>query len=164
VVQVLDTSQSGEFCACICSLFNDAFQWLRLYCVEWKGDRWMMNWKGSGRKRSWPNLRHYLSICLEGLKKTTKTLNQGYLNPVPPEYEARMLTTRPRRFSWSVKKRADDEEECVTYCVCLDFFSCIKSQVFQPIWSLWLTGRNVVLNKAIVIQSQGCGLFMIHKL
>jgi hypothetical protein len=26
VVQVLDTSQSGEFCACICSLFNDAFQ------------------------------------------------------------------------------------------------------------------------------------------
>jgi hypothetical protein len=27
----------------------------RLCSVEWYHDRWMMNWKGFGRKRSWPN-------------------------------------------------------------------------------------------------------------
>jgi hypothetical protein len=31
-----------------------------------------MNWKGCGRKRSWPILMYYLGICLEGLRKTTK--------------------------------------------------------------------------------------------
>jgi hypothetical protein len=35
------------------------FQWLfvRLYSVVWKGVWLMMNWKGCGRKRSWPNLK-----------------------------------------------------------------------------------------------------------
>jgi hypothetical protein len=33
-----------------------------------------MNWRGCGRKRSWPNLRHYLGIYLEGLKEITKNL------------------------------------------------------------------------------------------
>jgi hypothetical protein len=28
---------------------------------------------GFGRKQSWPNLRHYPGILLEGLRKTTKT-------------------------------------------------------------------------------------------
>jgi len=32
----------------------------------------MMNWKGCERKWSWPNLRYYPGICLEGLRKTTK--------------------------------------------------------------------------------------------
>jgi hypothetical protein len=32
--------------------------------------------KGYGRKRLWPNLRHYSGIFLEGLKKTTKILGQ----------------------------------------------------------------------------------------
>jgi hypothetical protein len=31
-----------------------------------------MNWKECGRKRSWPNLRYYSNICLEGLRKTIK--------------------------------------------------------------------------------------------
>jgi hypothetical protein len=31
-----------------------------------------MNWKGYGRKWSWPNLRYYPGIFLEGLWKTTK--------------------------------------------------------------------------------------------
>jgi hypothetical protein len=59
-----------------------------------------MNWKGCGRKRSWPNLRYYPGICLEGLTKTTKNLSQHSrspgrdLNPGPPEYEAGVLTTR----------------------------------------------------------------------
>jgi hypothetical protein len=36
----------------------------------------IMNLKGFGRKRSWPILRYYLGIHLEGLRKTTKDLNQ----------------------------------------------------------------------------------------
>jgi hypothetical protein len=31
-----------------------------------------MNWKGYGRKRSWPNLRQYPGIFLEGLREITK--------------------------------------------------------------------------------------------
>jgi hypothetical protein len=34
-----------------------------------------------GRKRSWPNLRYYLGICLERLRKTTKNLSQDSLSP-----------------------------------------------------------------------------------
>jgi hypothetical protein len=61
-----------------------------------------MNGKGCGRKRSWPNLRYYPGICLEGLRKATKNFSQDSrspgrdLNSGPPEYEAGMLTTRPR--------------------------------------------------------------------
>jgi hypothetical protein len=40
-----------------------------------------MNSKGYGRERSWPNLRYDLSICLEGLKKTTKHLSQNSRSP-----------------------------------------------------------------------------------
>jgi hypothetical protein len=53
------------------------------------------------KKRSWPNLRYYSGICLEGLRKTTKNLSQDSrspgrdLDPGPPEYEAGVLTTRP---------------------------------------------------------------------
>jgi hypothetical protein len=42
-------------------------------------------------------------IRLESVRKTTETLSQDrrslgqYLNPGPPEYEAGVLTTRPRR-------------------------------------------------------------------
>jgi hypothetical protein len=62
----------------------------------------MMNGKGFGRKRSWPHLRYYVDIRLKGLRKNTKNLTvtgrRGqYLNPGPPEYEARVLTTGPRR-------------------------------------------------------------------
>jgi hypothetical protein len=32
----------------------------------------MKNWKGFGRKWSWPNLRYYPGIHLEGLRKTTE--------------------------------------------------------------------------------------------
>jgi hypothetical protein len=62
----------------------------------------MMNWKGYGRKRSWPDWRYYPGICLERLRKTTKNLSQDIpsmgrdLNAGPPEYEVGVLTNRPR--------------------------------------------------------------------
>jgi hypothetical protein len=66
------------------------FQQLKLCCVEWNGDKWMMNWKGCGRKRSLHNLRKYLGIYLGRLSKTTEDFSQDtrfpdrYLNPDLP--------------------------------------------------------------------------------
>jgi hypothetical protein len=63
----------------------------------------MINVKGCERERSWPNLNYYPGSCLEGLRKSTKTLSLDSrspgrdLNLGPPEYEAAVLTTRPRR-------------------------------------------------------------------
>jgi hypothetical protein len=36
----------------------------------------MMNWKGFGSKRSWPNFRYYTGICLEVLRENTKNITQ----------------------------------------------------------------------------------------
>jgi hypothetical protein len=60
----------------------------------------MMNWKGdeSGRVLL---LRSYPSICLDGLRKTTKKLSQDScclgqdLEPGLSKYEAGVLTFRP---------------------------------------------------------------------
>jgi hypothetical protein len=47
-------------------------------------------------------LRYYNGICLEGPRKTAKTLSLDSqspgldLNPGPPEYKAKVLTTQPR--------------------------------------------------------------------
>jgi hypothetical protein len=60
-----------------------------------------MKYKGCGSNRSWPNLRYYPSICLEGLRTTMTNLAQNsrspgrYLNPGSPKYKAGVLTTRP---------------------------------------------------------------------
>jgi hypothetical protein len=56
----------------------------------------IMNLKGSGRSRSWTNLRHILDIQLEGLRKTTKTCKGIWClsrdsKRVPPEYEPEAL-------------------------------------------------------------------------
>jgi hypothetical protein len=74
-----------------------------------RGWQWVMNLKGCGRKRSWPNLRYCSGICLEGLRKTTKIISQASrspgrdLNPGSPVYEAGELTARPRRFGLPVE-------------------------------------------------------------
>jgi hypothetical protein len=99
-----------QYMMSICSLFNDAFQWLRLYSVEWNDDSWMMNWKVCGRKRSWHNLMYYSGICLEGLTKPTKNLSQDSrypgrnFIPAPSEYDAGVLTTRPWRSLCDVRR------------------------------------------------------------
>jgi hypothetical protein len=47
-----------------------------------------------------PNFRYYRGICLEVVRKSTKNFSHDGrssgrdLNPVPPEYEAGVLTTR----------------------------------------------------------------------
>jgi hypothetical protein len=57
-----------------------------------------MNWKGCGRKRSWPNLRYFPSICLEGLRTTKNTVSQDSQSPgqdlnLGPTYEINIQFT-----------------------------------------------------------------------
>jgi hypothetical protein len=65
-------------------------------------------------KRSWPNFKVLSRYLPGGLRKTTKNLTQDSrspgrdLNPRPPEFEARLLTTRPR---YSVYKRCLDNRQ-----------------------------------------------------
>jgi hypothetical protein len=72
----------------VCSLFNYAFQWLRPYSVQWKGDRWVMNWKGCGRKRSWPNVKvvsQHLSLGTEDYEDPQDSWSPCQdSNPRPP--------------------------------------------------------------------------------
>jgi hypothetical protein len=51
----------------------------------------MMNWKGFGRQRSWPNFRYYPDIRLKGLRKIISRLK------LCPEVQARCNTVRVAR-------------------------------------------------------------------
>jgi hypothetical protein len=60
----------------------------------------MMICKGFVRSGRGLILRYYPGIRLEGLKKNTNSIRmtgRRVLNPGPPEYEAGVVTTRPRR-------------------------------------------------------------------
>jgi hypothetical protein len=60
------------------------------------------NWKGFGRKRSWPHFKLLFWHSPYRLRKTTKNLSKNSLSPSrdlnrrPPKYKAGMLSTRPR--------------------------------------------------------------------
>jgi hypothetical protein len=60
------------FVLCICSLLNKTNS-ISDYTVS-ENDKVS---KGCGRKGSWPNLRYYPSIFLEGLSKTTKNVSHN---------------------------------------------------------------------------------------
>jgi hypothetical protein len=59
----------------------------------------MMNWKGFGRKWSWPNVkilsRHSPGETEENHNQDSWSLGRD-LNSGPPEYEAGVLTIRPQ--------------------------------------------------------------------
>jgi hypothetical protein len=77
----------------ILGLFNDTFSTSE-GIQRRKIGLWMINWKGGGRKRSWPISRYCPRILLEGLKKTTKTRSRGNpssgseSHPEPLKYKA----------------------------------------------------------------------------
>jgi hypothetical protein len=47
-----------------------------LYIVGWYGDRWVLNWKGFGWKRSWPSLS-IIPALPRGNVESTNDPNQG---------------------------------------------------------------------------------------
>jgi hypothetical protein len=63
----------------------------------------MVNWKGFGRNRSWPNVKVASQHSIGGTEENHDNVSQDSLslgrnlNPRPPEYEAGVLTARPRR-------------------------------------------------------------------
>jgi hypothetical protein len=59
-----------------------------------------MNWKGCGRKHSWPDLRHYSGIFPDGRRKITKDISQESCNDsesnwAPPEYQSEAIPFEP---------------------------------------------------------------------
>jgi hypothetical protein len=98
------SSSSGYSVLWVGSFFYGAFSVTRLCSVN---DRVISEWWWIGKDLVGSDrsliLRYYPGIRLEGLRKTTKILNQDSLspgrdlNPGPPEYEAGVLTTRPWR-------------------------------------------------------------------
>jgi hypothetical protein len=84
--------------------------YLRTLSTAQATQRWMVGWFMHnelvmiGRNMSWYNSRYYPGICLEGLRKGTKSLSQDSRSPGRdfkpgfPKYKAGMLTTRPRRY------------------------------------------------------------------
>jgi hypothetical protein len=80
--------------------------------IEWKDDRWIINCKGCGWNRSWPNFKVLSQHLLRGTEKTTisfslysQSLGQD-LNPGPPKYEAALSTSRPWHSVLAVKMEA----------------------------------------------------------
>jgi hypothetical protein len=65
----------------------------RLCSVEWGGDKWMMNWKRVGRKRSSPNFKALSQHLPGGNEGNHEKLSQDSrspgpdLNPELPKYE-----------------------------------------------------------------------------
>jgi hypothetical protein len=63
----------------------------------------MINWKGFGRKWSWPNFKVLSRHSPGGTEDNHENRSEVSrssdrdLNPGPPESEAGVLTTRPRR-------------------------------------------------------------------
>jgi hypothetical protein len=61
----------------------------------------VMNWKGFGIKRSWPNFKVLSRLSPGGTEENNENLNQDNRSTGqrigPPEHEAGMLTTGPRR-------------------------------------------------------------------
>jgi hypothetical protein len=54
-----------------------------------------MNWKRYGRKRSWPNLRYYSDIFLEGIRKISEVSRPPGrdMNPGHFEYKAGVFSS-----------------------------------------------------------------------
>jgi hypothetical protein len=87
----------------ICSLFHYAFSVTKTtqYSIQLKGDKGKMNWKEFGRNWSRPDFKELFWPLSGGTDETMKHISQVIrspvrdLNPLPPEYEAGVLTTRP---------------------------------------------------------------------
>jgi hypothetical protein len=113
------------------------FQWLTLHSVELRGDEWMMNWKGDGRKRSWSNFKTPSHHFIAGTKENHEKPQSGYprdLNPGPPEYV--VLTTRPRPSAKISRRKQDNTEMDLMGCQ-LDSSGSWWGPVTSCLNSLW---------------------------
>jgi hypothetical protein len=86
------------------SWYKDTNLWCPKQWVEWRRDKWMMNWKGCGRKGSCPNFRYHPRNFLEGLKRRHENYNQDSwslgqeLNPGSTKCQSRCINQSTAAF------------------------------------------------------------------
>jgi hypothetical protein len=72
-ILILSEEQKMRVCDNVSTFYlSTLFQWLRLYSVEWRGNKWMMKWKGCGRKRPWPNFNLLFQHLSENSEENRK--------------------------------------------------------------------------------------------
>jgi hypothetical protein len=82
-------------------LFVGCLMMLSVVQTIWHWMVGLMNWKGCGRKQSWPPLRYYHEIRLGGLRKVTRNLSQDCRCPNwdsnrnPPKSKSEVLLPQP---------------------------------------------------------------------
>jgi hypothetical protein len=81
----------------VSSLFNDAFSVTRLYK---DGKSMIKNWKGFGRKRSWPNFKVLSRQSPGGNEENHENLNQDS-RPLGPRIETGTFRIRSRNVNHS---------------------------------------------------------------
>jgi hypothetical protein len=96
-----------------------------------------MNWKGCGRKRAWPNLRNYPSICP---RIATRGLSQDCRYPyrdsnrLPFEYKSELISTEPT-FS-----------ALITQCGCVIYETRLPVEVLLGGQYIWTWKGNKTLH------------------
>jgi hypothetical protein len=127
---------SGEFHFCpqtyfiICGLFNGVTHPVEYRMVGWI---WIMNWKGCGRNRLWPNLWYHPGIWQQVLRKLMKILNwhcqwpDWDSNRVLPKYNSKALLPEPA---------------CSMYCKQCKYNNYKHVHICTVFWLLIETTRN----------------------
>jgi hypothetical protein len=95
----------------------------------------LMNWKGYGKKPSWPNLRYYPGIFQEEMRKATKSLMIASSGPVfipgSPDNETGQLTNRPLRSVLSLVSASSYRPK-----------SCSYPSDIHPVWPRTASGES----------------------
>jgi hypothetical protein len=105
----------------------------------------MINWKGFGRKRSWPDFKVLFRHSPWGTEENTVNLSwdirspSRVLNPGPPKDEAGLFITRPRSSvdvikegpSWKLFRAIDIVKYCVFWYPVTIFLNIGRSR-FDP--------------------------------
>jgi hypothetical protein len=108
-----------------------------------KSEWWI--WNDIGESGRGLIFRYYISICMDGLRKITDNLSQDsrssclHLNAGLPEYEAWVLTSRPRRSVplWTLTSQLSHKK------LMRNIISQILSSVHNSVINHgWLTGEN----------------------
>lgn len=81
-----------------------------VHSVKWQDDGWKMNGKRFGRKRSWPNLRHYPGISLGKMRENFEKC-QNILSPGQEKWAQDLPTTKQKRNTLALGVRGDRETQ-----------------------------------------------------
>lgn len=120
-----------------------------------------MNLKSCVTKRSWPVSKYYLSICLEGLRKPTETLNWGNCyssrdsNWTPLECNSKELLSEPTcsvgdilKFLWNLKCTFLMPLIGAYLYMVVQLFACVNDRSYHTV-SRGYAGRSIYIERFI---------------